>query len=915
MSLSLSWLFDSSGFTARWDCGNWPLWLGWLHIVSDILIGLAYVVIPIGILCFLRRRDTPFPALFWLFGVFILTCGATHFLEAVIFCAPVYRLAGVVKVITAIASWATVIVLLPTIPKILAMRTPLELERVVAARTAELAWINADLQQEVIGRLRVERSLAQERERFRLILASIGDGVFATDRQGRIRFLNQVACVLTRWTEEDALGRTVEEVFPVVHEVTRLPLESPTVLALRQGKPVALTNNTLLLVRGGGERPIETCIAPIREEGDTAGAVVVFRDVTDRRESQETQARIAAIVNSSEDAIIGKTLDGKITNWNQAAERLFGYTEAEVLGKPISLLMPSELTNQMPEILARIQHGERIRHFETVRVRKDGSRVNVSLSISPVRNDQGQIIGAAKIVRDITLQKQAEEALRLRDRAIQAVNLGIVITDPNLPDNPIIYASPGFERLTNYLASEMVGHNCRFLQGPHTDLTVVAQLKEAVRQLQPCSVEILNYKKDGTPFWNALAISPVYGGENGVSHFVGIQSDVTERRLLEDQYRQSQKMEVVGQLAGGVAHDFNNLLCIINGYGEMLLQKLPSSDPNRQMMEEIARAGGRAAGLTRQLLTFSRKAVLDPQVLDLNTVVADLEKMLRRTISEDISLHVHLAPGLGHVKADPGQVDQILMNLCVNARDAMPQGGKLTIETRNVELDEVFVKSHSEVKSGRYVLVAVSDTGYGMTEKVKSHIFEPFFTTKEKGKGTGLGLSTVYGIVKQSEGILEVHSQVGLGTTFKVYLPLVEEKVTPRKSSVPFSAAPEGHETVLLVEDEDSVRALARIVLLSRGYVVLEAKHGLHALQVAAEHPGPIQLLVSDVIMPKLAGPELARQLLALHPTMKVLFLSGYTDEAVLPHGILQDDANFLQKPFSPTALTHLVREVLDASA
>ena len=394
---------------------------------------------------------------------------------------------------------------------------------------------------------------------------------------------------------------------------------------------------------------------------------------------------------------------------------------------------------------------------------------------------------------------------------------------------------------------------------------------------------------------------------------LAVTRDVTETKGLEAQLRQAQKMEAIGQLAGGVAHDFNNLLCIINGYSDILFNALRPDDPMRNLVDEIRKAGERSASLTRQLLAFSRKQVIAPRALDLNTVILDLEKMLRRIVGEDIDLATSLAPGLGSIKADPSQIEQVLLNLVVNAREAMPQGGKLTIETRNVNLDEDYARARSEVRPGPYVLLAVSDTGCGMTAEVKAHLFEPFFTTKGPGQGTGLGLATVYGIVKQSGGHVAVNSEPGLGTTFRVYLPIVEAAVQVRDSKAATAPAPRGSETILLIEDDEGVRALTRHALQSSGYTVLVAREGQEALRIGRWRQEPIHLLVSDVVMPGLGGRQLSERLRLLHPEMKVLFLSGYTDDAVVRHGVLEGEVNFLQKPFTPAALARKVREVLDA--
>jgi two-component system cell cycle sensor histidine kinase/response regulator CckA len=393
---------------------------------------------------------------------------------------------------------------------------------------------------------------------------------------------------------------------------------------------------------------------------------------------------------------------------------------------------------------------------------------------------------------------------------------------------------------------------------------------------------------------------------------LAIVRDVSERRQLEEQFRQSQKMEAVGQLAGGIAHDFNNLLTAILGYAGLLATQAGQGSPLSESIGEIRKAGERAALLTQQLLAFSRRQVLLPEVLNLNGIVTEMENMLRRLIGEDVELFTTCASSLGRAKADRGQIEQVLMNLAVNARDAMPKGGKLTIETANVALDESYARDHAEVRPGAYVLLAVSDTGVGMDADTLSHMFEPFFTTKEKGKGTGLGLATVYGIVKQSGGHIWVYSELGRGTTFKVYLPRVEEAVPaapPRSSS---SLPTLGTETILLVEDEEAVRRLVRMVLEGKGYTVLEASGWQAALEIAGQQK-TIHLVITDVVMPGVGGPELVSHLEAARPGIRVLYMSGYTDGAVVNHGLLESAMAFLQKPFTPNVLLRKVREVLSS--
>jgi len=509
-------------------------------------------------------------------------------------------------------------------------------------------------------------------------------------------------------------------------------------------------------------------------------------------------------------------------------------------------------------------------------------------------------------------RKRAEEALVRSETTYRSLvedsPFGIFRSTPDgqlLAVNPALVSILGYDSEAELLQKNMTAD-------VYVDPAQRARLLDEVLKSDSLTGESLWRRKDAKTITVRHSARVVRGAERRVEYFNVLVEDITERKLLEAQLRQAQKMEAVGRLAGGIAHDFNNLLTAITGYADLALSDLREGDPMRQDMEEILRAAHRAAELTHQLLAFSRQQVLAPRVLDLNEVVQSVDKMLRRLVGEDVELLSVLAPGLGHVKADPGQLEQVIVNLAVNARDAMPTGGKLTIETADAEMAETRVRDLATVPAGRYVMLAITDSGTGMDEETKARIFEPFFTTKEQGKGTGLGLATVYGIVKQSGGFIWLYSEPGHGTTFKIYLPRVEGAADALTPPVGTAEVPRGTETVLIVEDEEAVRALAKTALTRKGYRVLEAANGGEALLRCESEQAPIHLLVTDVVMPGLGGAGLAQRLAPLRPDMKVLFISGYADRAAARHGTIQPGAAYLEKPFSLEALARKVREVLD---
>jgi two-component system, cell cycle sensor histidine kinase and response regulator CckA len=512
---------------------------------------------------------------------------------------------------------------------------------------------------------------------------------------------------------------------------------------------------------------------------------------------------------------------------------------------------------------------------------------------------------------EINDRKSLEEHLRLQAAALDAAANGIVITGAS---GDIVWVNRAFSELTGYTREEVVGQNPRLLKSWEHGPAFYRELWTTIQSGKVWRGEIKNRKKDGSLYTEEMTITPVRSSAGEITHFIGIKQDVTENKRMEAQLRQAQKMDAVGRLAGGLAHDFNNLLSVIIGFSEISQSKLEPTHPVAQNLKQILTAADRAASLTRQLVAFSRQQVANPRIIDLNTVIQNLNVMLRPTLEDDISLVLKLATPLGSVKADVRHMEQVLVNLVVNARDAMPSGGRITIETRNVELDNEYRREHMPVQPGPYVMLSVADEGCGMDETVKSRLFEPFFTTKGLGKGSGLGLSTVYGIVKQNRGYIWVYSEPTTGTTFKVYFPRVDQ-VPDALPPICEKASPRGgSETILLVEDDQLLRRMLVATLQGAGYTVLEADTAEKALQLVQKESTIVNLLLTDVVLPKTSGIQLFELLRASKSQMKVVLMSGYAVDAVKRHGPIPPNTTFIEKPFNLGLILSQIRKVLDVS-
>jgi PAS domain S-box-containing protein len=775
------------------------------------------------------------------------------------------------------------------------------------------------MSREVVLQHEVERESAEEalrrtEQQYRSVVDNIKQVIFQTDARGVWKFLNAAWTEITGFGVEETLGKSF---LSFVHPEDRLR-HAEMFQPLIENRGDYFGHEARYLTKAGGFRWIEVFAQlTTATDGRVLGIFGTLTDITERKRADEelaaTRARLEHLLLSSPAVIYSASVapPHAITSLSENVARQLGYEVHEVVDDPefwAGRLHPDDAARARATWAATLAEGRcsdqyRLRH-------RNGHHRWIHDERRLVRDETGHPVEIVGSWVDVTEHRQAEEARVRLAAVVEQSAESIVITRL---DGAVEYVNPAFERLTGYTRGELVGRNARVLKRGKGATAFFHGVRETLGAGEAWSGQVTNRRKDGSPYDAAAVVFPVRGADGRVVNYVAGMHDVTHERQIEDQLRQAQKMEIAGRLAGGVAHDFNNLITVITGRAQLLLRTDGVTPAQRRDIELIRETANHAASLTRQLLAFSRKQAIVPRVLDLNTVIGHMKKMLGRLIGEDIELVITPGAAAGRVKADPGQIEQVVMNLVVNARDALPNGGRIAVTTANVRLEGDAARLRVDLPAGDYVMLAVSDNGCGMDAETQAHVFEPFFTTKAVDKGTGLGLSTVYGIVKQSEGDIQIESEPGAGATFKIFLPRVDADVAGEAEGARVNL-PRGSETVLLAEDEDAVRGVARELLALCGYTVLEARNGRDGLVLAREHQGPIHLLLTDVVMPMLSGTELAQQLGPLRPAMKVLFMSGYTNDTEALRRIAQGEIPLLEKPFTTEALARAVRTALDSA-
>jgi PAS domain S-box-containing protein len=781
---------------------------------------------------------------------------------------------------------------------------------------------------EALHRKRAEEALRESEERFRAITESTSDAIIAADSQGKIIFWNVSAKNTFGYEEEEMLGKPVHVLLPErFRDTDRKGMEE--FLETATSPFIGRAVESICLKKDGSEFPAE-----LSRFGWKAGSEsfigAIIRDITERKRVdealRESEERFQQVAENAQVWVWEVDDHGLYTYSSSIVEKILGYKTDEVVGEKhfYDLFLPEDRESLKKAAFEVFTKKESFHEFINRNVRKDGKTVWLSTSGVPMLDDQGNLLGYRGKDTDITERKQAEEALRESEERLRSIM-------ENANDAIFFVDSRGNIRFFNRKAEELYGYTADEIVGKPHSVLIPERLQEIHRTwmekflsldksaISGKIVEGIGERKDGSEFY--VETSTALLKQRGETYLVAILRDITERKKaeeekakLEEQLRQSQKMEAVGLLAGGIAHDFNNILTAIIGYASLLQMKLQEDDPLRTQAGYILNSANRGANLTQGLLAFGRKQIINPKPVKVNEVINKVEKLLTRVIGEDIELKVKLTDKDTTVMADSVQIEQVLMNLATNARDAMPEGGHLIIGTERKEIDRAYIRTHGYGKPGEYVFISISDSGAGMDDETREKIFEPFFTTKEVGKGTGLGLAMVYGTVKQHNGHISCYSEPGKGTTFKIYIPLYKGEAieTATQWAAPTTTSMEGTETILIAEDDSDVRKLTEDVLKRFGYTVIEAVDGEDAIRAFKENKEKIQLLLLDVIMPKKNGKEAYDEMKKIRPDIKVLFISGYTANIIHKRGMLEVGLDFILKPVSPTELLRKVREVLD---